>query len=83
MRTTMTIEDDLYARVEEAARREQRSVREFVRDALLEAVAVRRPQAPFRVCAHPGRLLPGVDPSRMNQLADELEDEGLIRRLAP
>jgi hypothetical protein len=34
----------------------------------------------FRVKPCKARLAPGVDPQRLNQLADELEDDEWIRR---
>ncbi|MEW5738670.1 MAG: hypothetical protein AB1938_07065 [Myxococcota bacterium] len=41
----------------------------------------RKPEAgPFKVSPHRTRLVAGVDPARLNQLADELEDEALLAR---
>lgn len=35
----------------------------------------------FQVASHPLGLRPGVDGDRLNQLVDELESEGVARRL--
>jgi hypothetical protein len=35
----------------------------------------------YRVQTHRATLLPGFDPGRLNALADQLEDEALVRRL--
>lgn len=77
----MTIDDDLFALLEARARRENRSVREVVNDALRRALVPQRKGAPYRVRPHDSPLQPGVDPRRLNQLADELEDEDRVRRL--
>jgi len=77
MRTTLTLDDDLPARLEEQARRERRTLRDVVNDALRRALDAPRPdRAPP---LHDAGLLPGIDPDRLNQLADELEDEAARR----
>ena len=60
--------------------RNQRSLRECIRRALCDAVSRERPPGAYRVRVHHGRLLPGVEPRRMNQLAEALEDEESVRR---
>lgn len=82
MRTTLTLDDDVHALLEQAARRERRPVREIVNDALRRALVTQRASTAFRVSVHHSALCPGIDPDRMNQLADELEDEALVERLS-
>jgi predicted transcriptional regulator len=81
MRTTLTIDDDLHALLEQIARRERRSMREVLNDALRRALVIQRPAEPFRVEVQHSALQPGIDPHRLNQLADELDDEALVERL--
>ncbi|MEZ4265792.1 MAG: ribbon-helix-helix protein, CopG family [Myxococcota bacterium] len=81
MRTTLTIDDDLHALLEQRARMERRSVREVVNDALREALVGRRSSRPYRVEVHHARFMPGIDPERLNQLADELEDDEFLARM--
>jgi DNA-binding FadR family transcriptional regulator len=83
MRTTLTIDDDLHALLEQKARRERRSVRDVINDLLRGALVHQRPGEPFRVEVQHSALQPGIDPHRLNQLADELEDEALTERLRP
>lgn len=82
MRTTVTLDDDLHAMLEARARSERRSLREVLNDALRLAFTREQPLAGYRVEVHHARLLSGIDPDRLNQLADELEDEELVGRLA-
>ena len=82
MRTTMTIDDDLHALLEQRARRERRSVREVVNDALRRALVTNRPVEPYQVRVHHSALQPGIDGRRLNQLADALADEAETGRLA-
>lgn len=76
MRTTLTVEDDLGRRLKERARREGRSFKDVVNEALrrgLTAQEVRENSEPYRVETFRGGLRPGVDPLKLNQLVDELE----------
>jgi predicted transcriptional regulator len=81
MRTTLTIDDDLHVLLEQIARRERRSVREVLNEALRRGLVHQRPTKPFRIQVQHSALQPGIDPRRLNQLADELEDGPLIHRL--
>ena len=37
----------------------------------------------YRVKVHKARILPGFDPAGFNRLADELEDQTILEKLAP
>ena len=78
MRTTLTIDDDLAAQIEELRRRKGLSMKNVVnillREGLrqhLEPLQAKR----FRTKTHKLGLRPGFDPTKLNQLADELEAE--------
>jgi hypothetical protein len=78
MRTTLTLEDDLARRLRELARREGRSFKGVVNEAIrrgLVAQEVGASAGPFRVDTFRGGFRAGVDPLKLNQLADELEAE--------
>ena len=38
------------------------------------------PEEPYRVKVHHAKLRAGIDPTAMNRLADELEDESVIQK---
>jgi len=78
MRTTLTIDDDLATQIEELRRRKGLSMKNGVnillREGLrqhLESLQAKR----FRTKTHKLGLRPGFDPTKLNQLADELEAE--------
>ena len=80
MRTTLTLDDDVARRIDEIVRRERRTMKDVVNNALRRGLGVTEAIEPYRVPVHRTRLRAGIDPARMNQLADELEDRELIRR---
>jgi hypothetical protein len=78
MRTTLTIDDDLAAQIEELRRRKGLSMKNAVNTLLreglkqqLEPLQAKR----FRTKTHKLGLRPGFDPTKLNQLTDELEAE--------
>jgi len=78
MRTTLTIDDDLSAAIGRFQTSRGLRFREAV-DLLLRsglASTETSPTAkPYRGPVFESDLVPGIDPNRMNQLADELEAE--------
>ena len=80
-RTTLTLDPDVTRLVERAMRRERRSQKDVVNDALRRALA-ERPTRPYVLVPHEGVPRPGIDPRGLNRLADELEAEEVGRRLA-
>ena len=61
---------------------ERRPMKQVVNDALRRAL--RRAPArrkPFRVKPHVAELRPGFDLSRLNQLADALEDDAILAKI--
>jgi len=82
MRTTLTLDDDVARLLAEEAHRTRTSVKQVVNTALRAALsppAAQRP--PFRERVHHAELAPGLDLAGFNKLADELEDEAIMRRL--
>jgi Ribbon-helix-helix protein, copG family len=81
VRTTLTLDDDVYHRLESETRRTGRSFKEIVNEHLRRSLAAGRrdTQRPhFRVDAREMGLRPGVDLSSIEQLLDQLD--GPVRR---
>lgn len=75
MRTTLTLDPDVQRLVEETMHRDRTSMKVVVNEALRRALAPAATTRPYVVDVHHSLLAPGIDPSRMNQLVDELDDE--------
>lgn len=83
MRTTLTLDNDVARLLEEAVRREHTSLKAVVNQAIRRALAPGVPApARFVVIPHLTELEPGHDPSRLNQLVDDLEVESFLKRSA-
>jgi plasmid stability protein len=86
MRTTLTLDDDVAAKLKELVERHKSSFREEVNAVLRRGLSVqerseRRPK-PFRVATFRSAFRPGVDPLKLNQLSDDLEVEQALERIA-
>ncbi len=78
MRTTLTIDDDLMARLKAEAHRLRVPLREVVNATLRRALgAPSGKKKPVTIKTYASRLKAGFDPAGFNRLADELEDEGV------
>lgn len=81
MRTTLTLDPDVARLIEDAVHRERRAMKQVVNDALRRALApTPGPRERYQVVPHVSSILPGTDLDRLNQLADELEDEAILAR---
>lgn len=84
MRTTLTIDDDLYDALRERASVQGVAFREVVNDALrrglMTGTSGERTEARFEVVPRSLGFRPGVDPSRLNSLLDELESESFAEQ---
>jgi hypothetical protein len=81
MRTTLTLDPDVSRMIAEEMHRQRKPFKQVVNDALRRGLgppASRRPPRPYRVRPHAASLRPGLDPGRLNALADELEDRALL-----
>ena len=85
MRTTLTIDDDIAARIEERRRTDGRSLKQVVNQLLRAGLrnSERLPEArPYCTKTQKLRLRPGFAAARLNQLVDELETEERATREA-
>jgi hypothetical protein len=77
VRTTLTLDDDLAARLKKLAQRKGISFKEALNSVLRRGLSApepsdRRPKR-FRVRTFRSPFQPGVDPLRLNQLSDEID----------
>ena len=79
MRTTLTLDDDVALLLQETAHRTRSSVKQIVNTALRAALSPPASRTPFREHVHHAELAPGLDLAGFNRLADELEDEAIVR----
>ena len=76
MRTTLTIDDDIVAKLKDEMKRSGRSFREIVNDMLRTGLSLRqRPQKPkkFKVRARNLGLRPGLNYDNIGELLDQIE----------
>ncbi|HQZ27403.1 MAG: hypothetical protein KA250_13150 [Verrucomicrobiales bacterium] len=83
MRTTLSLDDDLAKSIENFRKRKNLSLREVVNQLLregLQATSNEHPsRPPYSGPVFHSALKSGIDPNRMNQLADDLEAEEFVR----
>jgi hypothetical protein len=79
MRTTLTLDPDVARMVEQEVHRVRKPMKQVVNEALRRGLTSTpsRPSRRYRVQPHVARLMPGVDRTRLNALADEMEDASL------
>jgi hypothetical protein len=87
MRTTVTVDPDVEALLRQAMQQSGQSFKTTLNQAVrrgLADVVIKKDKKPFVVKAKNMGLRPGIDPTRMQDLADDLELEAhldLTRRL--
>lgn len=84
MRTTLTLDPDVATRLSAEAARTDRALKVVVNDALrrgLQLPSTTAPRAAYSV--KPLRLAfrPGIDLDKLNSLADELENDALVKKM--
>jgi hypothetical protein len=75
MRITLTLDDDIVAKVRSVARKSGKSFKQVVNEALREAFIARAPKevTPFKVKARPLGLRPGLNYDCVSKLLEEAE----------
>jgi hypothetical protein len=82
MRTTLDLDDDISETLKRLAQSRRVSFRQVANETLRRGLTAQERKLapkPFRVSTFKSAFRPGVDPVRLNQLADELE----VERLGP
>lgn len=84
MRTTVTLDEDVAAKLQEEARRQKTSFKEVLNSSVRKGLRAAAPEAtePYRLTARPLRSRPGIDLNRALALAGELEDAEILRKLS-
>lgn len=77
MRTTLTLDPDVAARVRKETAGGKRGLKEVINERLRIGfgMTVEESAEPFRVHPHRSAYRPGVDAGKLNQLVDELQVE--------
>lgn len=87
MRTTVTLEPDVAAKLKELAHRRRASFKETLNDVLRKGLSsqagTREPPERYVVQPHAGGFRPGIDPGKLNQLVDELEVDDFVGEARP
>ena len=81
MRTTVTLDKDVEKMLRDAMHMTRRSFKETLNAAVRAGLRKRQPtenRAQFVVKAKAMGLRPGLDPTTLNKLADELEVEAIV-----
>lgn len=83
MRTTLTLDPDVVRLLEDEVHRTRKPFKQVVNDAIRHGLAPARRAitTPYRVKAHLTKLAPGIDPTKLNALADQLEDEAILAKM--
>jgi hypothetical protein len=83
MRTTLTLDPDVAARLKDEAHRKGISFKEAVNASLRRGLADGEPVAsPYRVTPRSMKAKPGLDLDQARDLADRLEDEEVLRKMS-
>jgi len=85
MRTTLTLDQDVAARIQQVVRRSGKTLKDVVNEALRHGLGLTAQPVqprPFKVRPHTFGFKPGIDPDRLNQLVDELEADEQARKLS-
>jgi hypothetical protein len=78
VRTTLTLDPDVARLLDEAVHRDRRPMKQVVNDALRRALTPQQEREPVKVVAHRSAVHAGFDLAKLNQLADELEDQAVL-----
>jgi hypothetical protein len=85
MRTTLTLEPDVAARLKKRAQRDQVPFKRVVNDAIragLDAAEKGTKRPKYRVRPMALGIKPGIDMDKINQVLDEMEVEAFRRKLS-
>jgi hypothetical protein len=83
MRTTVTLDEDVAAKLVQTARERGVSFKVALNDVVRAGLRdTTKPARPFRVQARPMGVRPGINLDKALRLAGELEDEEILRKMA-
>jgi len=83
MRTTVTLDEDVAAKLKQTARERGVSFKVALNDAVRAGLSGQSSAAqPFRMKTFPMGVRPGINLDKALRLAGELEDEEILRKMA-
>lgn len=83
MRTTVTLDEDVAAKLKQAARERGVPFKVVLNDAVRAGLRTKaKPAQPYRIEARPMGVRPGINLDKALRLAGELEDEEILRKMA-
>ncbi|MBP8181119.1 MAG: antitoxin [Acidimicrobiia bacterium] len=84
MRTTLTLDDDVARLIADAVHRDRRTMKEVVNTALRRGLLpdAERAKGEAEVPVHSSPVCGGLDSARLNQLADEVDDDASIAAMS-
>jgi hypothetical protein len=84
MRTTLTLDPDVAQALKARIAEKNTTLKQVVNQALRRGLAAEpaKKKKPFRVIPHSSGFQPGIDVTKLGQLADELEVEAFIEQQA-
>lgn len=82
MRTTVTLDPDVAECLKSEARKRNLPFKVVLNDAVRTALGSGRgPARPYKLPSRPMHLRPGIDLTKAHQMAADMEDEEIIRKL--
>lgn len=82
MRTTVTLDEDVTQSLKQIARERGISFKQAINDAVRSGLAKSKAKPkPYRVKARDLKVRPGIDLTKANQLAAQLDDEVFVRKM--
>jgi len=80
VRTILTLDPDVARTLKARTAEQGATLKQVVNDALRRGLSAepKKPRKPFRVIPHESGFRPGIDPTKLNQLAGELETQAIL-----
>lgn len=82
MRTTLTLDPDVAERLKQELSNGEQTLKQVVNERLRIGFGVKpsTKQQPYKVKAHHSAYRPGIDRTKLNQIADEIEVEAVLSK---
>jgi len=83
MRTTVTLDPDTARLLEDEVHRARKPFKQVLNDAIRRGLSPRGSSARpprYEPPVHSAKLLPGIDPAKLNSLTDELDEQASAAR---
>jgi hypothetical protein len=84
MRTTLTLDPDVAHLIEDEVHRRRAPKKQIVNEAIrrgLSEASKKKAAKQYKVKPFHSQLQPGIDPNRLSEIAQEMEDEEMVARM--